>query len=669
MNEFDRSEFSELERGTSGLSMADLRLLVELVIPARAGTADPEPAELAGFLAGVLTRDRPDWADRVARLASEADTAYGLRQHPDGDWLADLLWSGYYASPRSWPSVSWHPDPAGGWGDPVADAPIPVTPPSGLAGYYDTVIVGTGAGGGAASEILAASGRRVLIVELGGQPDHAATSDPLRNPRATAGLPGPTDPATAGRPRVSEHSGQLRVVLPPDGPYGNNAFAVGGGTRVYGAQAWRFGPDDFTMATRYGVPDGSDLADWPIGYADLEPFYEAAEHRFGVSGDVACDPWVSRSGPLPMPPLPRTRSGDLLAAAAARLGWGTVAPPLLLNSVDRDGRRACVRCPRCVGFGCPVEAKAGTHNTALPAAVAHGATLCTGTTVERLVVENGRVTGVALAAERDGRIWRGTVGTGEVVLAAGAIETARLLLLSDVGTVHGQVGRRLQGHVYSGALGVFAEPVQDLAGPGVSVGTCDFRHGNDGFVGGGMLADDFVPTPQLSYAYLTGAGLLDRFAGDLPAQMASLAPRMLRVVGPIQEVTSAQSRVSLDPAVTDRFGNAVARLSGSIHEEDRRIQRRQSERAAEWLAEAGAVRVAVAAEFPPGVPSSGMHQAGTCRMGTDPSRSVTDPWGRVWGHDNVRVVDGSLHVTNGGVNPVLTILAGALRIAADMTGR
>jgi choline dehydrogenase-like flavoprotein len=214
---------------------------------------------------------------------------------------------------------------------------------------------------------------------------------------------------------------------------------------------------------------------------------------------------------------------------------------------------------------------------------------------------------------------------------------------------------------------VFTDPVEDLAGPGVSLGTCDFRHGNDGFIGGGILAKDFVPTPQLSYAYLTGAGLLDRFAGGLSAQVARLAPRMLRVVGPVQEVTSAQSRVRLDPAVTDRYGNPVARLSGGTHEEDRRIQRRQSERAAEWLAEAGAVLVARAAEFPPGVPSSGQHQVGTCRMGTDPGRSVTDPWGRVWGHDNVRIVDGSLHVTNGGVNPVLTILAGALRIAADMT--
>ena len=62
-------------------------------------------------------------------------------------------------------------------------------------------------------------------------------------------------------------------------------------------------------------------------------------------------------------------------------------------------------------------------------------------------------------------------------------------------------------------------------------------------------------------------------------------------------------------------------------------------------------------------PSGGQHQAGTCRMGNDPATSVTDAWGRVWGHDNLHIVDGSLHVTNGGVNPVLTILALAYRVS------
>ena len=82
----------------------------------------------------------------------------------------------------------------------------------------------------------------------------------------------------------------------------------------------------------------------------------------------------------------------------------------------------------------------------------------------------------------------------------------------------------------------------------------------------------------------------------------------------------------------------------------------------------GAVRTAVGRVKALGHASTGQHQAGTCRMGTDPAHSVTDPFGRVWGHENVRIADGSLHVTNGGVNPVLTILANSLRVTSQMVG-
>jgi choline dehydrogenase-like flavoprotein len=128
-------------------------------------------------------------------------------------------------------------------------------------------------------------------------------------------------------------------------------------------------------------------------------------------------------------------------------------------------------------------------------------------------------------------------------------------------------------------------------------------------------------------------------------------------------VTSAESRVRLDPRVTDSLGLPVARLSGSLHPEDHRTAAFLSAQAASWLRAAGATSVVLNGRRPDELgPSSGQHQAGSCRMGTDPSRSVTDPYGRVWGHDNLRVVDGSLHVTNGGVNPVLTIFANAYRV-------
>src|SRR4029453_9741646 len=92
---------------------------------------------------------------------------------------------------------------------------------------------------------------------------------------------------------------------------------------------------------------------------------------------------------------------------------------------------------------------------------------------------------------------------GHVVVSAGAIETARLLLVSGVGTAHDQVGRYLQGHAYAGAVGIFDEVVQDSGGPGPSISTTDLRHHNDGILGGGILVNEFVPIPVEAYTKLS----------------------------------------------------------------------------------------------------------------------------------------------------------------------
>lgn len=187
-----------------------------------------------------------------------------------------------------------------------------------------------------------------------------------------------------------------------------------------------------------------------------------------------------------------------------------------------------------------------------------------------------------------------------------------------------------------------------------------------GLVGGGILVDEFIALPGDVYRSLSGAGLIPRWGSGAKAGMRDLLRRSLRVMGPIQEVTSADSRVRLDPSVRDGYGVPVPRLSGSVHVCDRQAQAMIAERAVEWLAAAGATRTAAMVGTGSG-PSAGQHQAGTCRMGSDPRASVVDPWCRVWGHHNVRVVDASVHVTNGGVNPVLTVFANAYRVLDQMT--
>ena len=125
----------------------------------------------------------------------------------------------------------------------------------------------------------------------------------------------------------------------------------------------------------------------------------------------------------------------------------------------------------------------------------------------------------------------------------------------------------------------------------------------------------------------------------------------------------ATNRVTLDSSRTDRAGLPLVVLRGRHHTETRRAAAAQQLKAIEWIEASGSYRT-WPAEVIPTVMVPGQHQAGTCRMGADPATSVTDPLGRVHGHENLWVMDASVHVTNGGFNPVLTVLALAYRNAA-----
>lgn len=528
---------------------------------------------------------------------------------------------------------------------------------------YDAIVVGAGAGGGVIVGVLSEAGKRVLLLERGAMLSFGQVGrDHLRNMRLSkyGNNAGPDGPAHV---RVWADSKTEEAVLPHENGYHNNAATVGGGTRVYGAQAWRFHPLDFRMATTYGVPGGSSLADWPIGYNDLAPFYERAEHELGVSGDsqtMTHLPTYARD--YPMPPFPYNLQGQSLRRGADALGWQTTRIPIAINTHPYDGRAACVRCQHCVGFACPTDAKNGTQNTLIPRALLSGrCDLVTGAMVTGLETHSGRVVGVRYSVGTPGE-----AGATEVVahapvvaLATGAIETARLLLRARLGNPD-VVGRNLQGHYYPGAVGLFPEVVKDCVGPGVNLATTRFVHGNEGIVGGGMLADEFTVLPIIFWKRKTPPDL-PRWGLAAKRWVQENYLRTMEVTGPVQEIPTPDSRVSLDPNVRDAWGNPVVRLSGVAHRETVRTSQFMHERAKEWLLACGATRVWGGA--PGAFLSGGQHQAGTCRMGDDPETSVADRHCRVHGHDNLYLCDGSVHVTNGTFNPFLTIMALAYRSA------
>ena len=373
----------------------------------------------------------------------------------------------------------------------------------------NAVVVGSGAGGGVVFGQLAEAGLSVVCLEKGRwhSPFEERKDDLVNQRNSSLGVA--YGPDEEKNPRVFvDLEGRERVVYPRQGEYSPNASCVGGGTVSYGGQAWRFMPQDFRMRATYGALEGSTLDDWPISYEDLEPWYERAEYEIGVSGDVEPNVFKGpRRKPLPMPPLsPRPREWDFLYPAAKRLGLHPFDTPLLINSVPYNGRSACMRIRWCVGFGCETNAKNGTQNTLIPRALATGnAWLRAGCTVKEVLLDDrGRARGVAYFDEND-RLQEQPADL--VVVAGGATESARLLLLSKsrlhptgLGNRHDWVGRNLNGHTYTGAVGFFDRDVYDDIGPGVCISVCDYNHGTPGLRGAACSRTSSSACPTSSWA-------------------------------------------------------------------------------------------------------------------------------------------------------------------------
>jgi choline dehydrogenase-like flavoprotein len=526
----------------------------------------------------------------------------------------------------------------------------------------NAVVVGAGAAGGIVAKELAVAGLSVALLERGKwYTANDCRKDDLRNQRTTV-LGNAFGPEDEGNPRVwVDAKGAPHLILASEGAYQNDAACVGGGTLSYGAQAWRYLPQDFRMRSTYGAPAGSSLEDWPISYDDLEPFYEQAEYEIGISGDYSGTPFHGpRKHPLPMPPLPPGREFEILEPAAKRLGLHPFHIPMARNSVPYNGRGPCMRCRWCCGFACEVDAKNGSQNTVIPIALNTGnCELRTECMVKEILTdERGRARGVAYFDAR-GHLQEQL--SDMVVVSGCATESARLLLNSKsklfpdgLGNRYDQVGRNLQGHHYTGAIGYFDFETYDDIGPGATIAVSDYNHGTPGLCGGGMLANEFIRLP---------IHMVDRLPENTPRwglghkrAMRAWHKRSIVIMGPTQQIPTAAGRVTLDPTVKDKWGLPVVRFEGNVHPHTFEIGEVQAKRAEAWLKEAGAIHTSLMAGKPESV-SAGQHQAGTCRMGNDPKSSVVNRNCQMHDVDNVFVIDSSVHVTNGGFNPALTIMA------------
>ena len=433
----------------------------------------------------------------------------------------------------------------------------------------NAVIVGAGAGGGIVAKELAQAGLSVVVLERGGWARYDQHNDDELRSQRTPALGNPFGPDDQRHRRVIVNSdGTTHIALPSEGSYSNNAGCVGGGTVSYGAMAWRFMPQDFRLRSTYGEVKDSTLEDWPISYDDLEPFYEKAEYEIGVSGDYTDNPFCGpRKKPFPMPAFPYNKDARRLAETAKRMGLHPFPIPMLRNSVPYNGRPACIHMRSCVGFACPVNAKAGTHNTVLPIALATGnCELRTGCVAAEIIVDDqGHARGVRYF---DANNQAQEQPADLVVVSASATETARLLLNSKsklfpngAGNNNDWVGRNLQGHCYVGAdRSMSRRRFMKRPAPAPPSPSSDFNHGNPGLVGGGMLANEFIALPYL-FCNMRPPGE-PRWGKAHKDFQRRYYKHMVRLIGPVQEIPNFSRARSVDPTVKDAWGIPVCRLSG-----------------------------------------------------------------------------------------------------------
>lgn len=508
------------------------------------------------------------------------------------------------------------------------------------------VIVGSGAGGAPLALRLAEAGCEVLVLEKG---PRVAREDYPRDP-----------------------SGNHRFFLPPGEPHtvvtrkttegiatdlGWIATVVGGGTVHMGAYLYRFRPVDFQMRSTFG--SYHELVDWPYDYEALEPYYGQAEALVGVAGDTPGDAWQApRSTPLPLAPLTAHPLAARFEQVARARDLRPFATPRAVNPAPHDGRAGCLYCRLCAGYGCPVGARGSAQEAILPRAEATGRCRVEPLQMVREITldATGRANGCTVIGP-DGEERHEPADL--VCVSCSAVESARLLLLSTsprfpdgIGNDHGLVGRHLQFHAVTMAHGTLApERMSDAE-----------RTSDHPFLGRSITDHYTLPS---GISAIDKGGIL-RFGLPIvpgPAPPAGTRPIGFEVFHDF--IPNEHTRVSLDPAVRDRFGLPVARIHLDLPSHHRTAGHWLLEQGMYLLDDLGATSLQVTDIG--GTSSYLVH--GTCRAGHDPSTSVVDSYCRVHAVPNLYVVDGSFMPTSGGASPTLTILANSLRTADHLVAR
>jgi choline dehydrogenase-like flavoprotein len=523
---------------------------------------------------------------------------------------------------------------------------------------YDAVIVGSGAGGSVVAKRLAERGLAVCMIERGEDLEPPSAPDEAAMPRYTAGGAEPANLELGTDPEVER-------------PFILEARVVGGGTAIFSGNMLRFHPSDFRRRSLLGDVAGAALADWPVTYQDLEPYYTELEQEMGVGGDATRNPFEPpRSRPFPRPEVMLDATDPLFDQAARRLGWHAYPSPSVITAAS--GRAACQRCGLCNGFMCPFRARWSGRSFVAAALACGKLTLETGATVTQILSDPARdaVSGVeyrdrqGITQRAEGRV---------VIVAANAVQTARLLLQSSarsgrpLANQSGLVGKNLMTHSHEAffVVATLPEGPTTVHSSGHTFAIQDFYDARDHGI---ALATTLEPR-----ALGAGHGFWARLAAQSPyapsdelqrKQYLGRFSHALAVVTMVEDLPQPTNQVRLSPLRKDGFGMPLPCVEYAAHHWDVAAAQFAADKGQQLLEACGAKD-----GFRLPLRSPRYHALGTCRMGSDAATSVVDATGRVHELNNLYIADGSVFVTSAGVNPALTIQAVALRIADQVLSR
>lgn len=529
----------------------------------------------------------------------------------------------------------------------------------------DFVIVGSGAAGGVLAKELSVAGFDTVVLEQG---PYRSSQDFTHDEwgvffgNELTAHPLWSDPQSF---RASEtDTAQVNPALPP----ALYARGVGGSSVHFSGNYWRFRPVEFMERSVHGEISGTGVADWPISYEELEPYYAMVDWQIGVSGAPGpFDP--PRSRPYPVPPLPTKSSGALLEKGARALGLTPEPAPVAILSQPFNGRPACIHCGFCLGFGCEIGAKSSTLVTMIPLAEATGnCEIRPLSTVFRIETDAAGRASEVVYMDADGAMQ--SQKARAVILAANGAETPRLLLLSESarhpdGLCNGSglVGKYLMGNAHSVTNAWFDEPLNDYKSVQVSRIVQDFYENDPGrgFFGGGVIdGRPYLDATPIMHAMFGVPPDVLSWGADFKKFLRYSFTRKMTAYSSTTSLPLESNSISLDPEVKDDKGRAAIRVTYRDHDDDLAMARFLQERAVEILEAAGAEKVWAQDVIPATLVA---HLLGTCRMGNDAATSVVDRYHRSHEVPNLFICDGSNLVTSGRGQPTMTIQALAFRAA------